>query len=137
MRRHSPRVKMAAWGLMWRVSLGAVLSVSDLATDLVVLNQFWEGGEIMASFFNAQLASFTASILIQLVFVIFQHRKKGVVRILKEWFIVLVGMKAPWDAYEVAMGEARGAKRRTAKTIITRLTNPEASYTSEERRICA
>ncbi|GMH74562.1 hypothetical protein TL16_g06498 [Triparma laevis f. inornata] len=97
-------VKTAAWGLMWRVSLGAVLSVSDLATDLVVLNQFWEGGEIMASFFNAQLASLTASILIQLVFVIFQHRKKGVVRILKEWFIVLVGMKAPWDAYKVAMG---------------------------------
>ena len=33
-------VKAAAWGLMARVVAGAVLSMTDLATDLVVLHQF-------------------------------------------------------------------------------------------------
>ncbi|GMI14746.1 hypothetical protein TrVE_jg7316 [Triparma verrucosa] len=38
-------VKSAAWGLMWRVTTGAVLSITDLVTDLIVLKRFWDGGE--------------------------------------------------------------------------------------------
>ncbi|GMI04520.1 hypothetical protein TrLO_g15472 [Triparma laevis f. longispina] len=34
-------VKTSAWGLMWRVTVGAVLSLTDLATDLLVLWQYW------------------------------------------------------------------------------------------------
>ena len=84
--------------------MGAVLSVSDLATDIVVLKQFWDGGEAKLAFRNASLASLSASIGIQLMVVVLQNRKKGILRILKECLIVLTGFKGPWDAYKVAMG---------------------------------
>ena len=36
--------------------------------------------------------------------VTFQNRKKKMGKLLKEWAIVLLGMKGPWDAYRVAIG---------------------------------
>jgi len=97
-------VKSAAWGLMFRVTAGAVLSVTDLATDLVVLKQFWDGGEEALAFRNASLASLSASIGLQLVMVLLQNRKKGLRRMLNECLIVVTGFKAPWDAYKVSIG---------------------------------
>lgn len=55
-------VKAAPWGLVWRVSLGAMLSVLDLSTDLIVLHQFWIGSEEFKTYRNAQLASLAASV---------------------------------------------------------------------------
>ncbi|GMH94195.1 hypothetical protein TL16_g12834 [Triparma laevis f. inornata] len=97
-------VKSAAWGLLWRVIVGAVLSVTDLATDTVVLKEFWDGGEAMEPFRNAQLASLVTSFAFQLLIVFVQNSKKGVSRVLKETCVVLVGLKSPLDAYRVAMG---------------------------------
>ena len=34
-------VKAAAWGLMWRVSIGAILSLLDLSTDIYVGWEFF------------------------------------------------------------------------------------------------
>ena len=78
--------------------------MSDLATDLIVLKQFWDGGEEQLGFRNAQLASLSVSIGLQLLLVVGQYRKKGLLRILKEFLIVLTGFKAPVDAYKIAMG---------------------------------
>lgn len=97
-------VKTAHWGLMARVIVGAVLSVADMATDLFVLHQFWEGGKSMETFRNYLLASLAAHIFLQMIIVWMQNRKKGALRIMKETFIVVIGMKAPWDAYKVASG---------------------------------
>ncbi|GMH67615.1 hypothetical protein TL16_g04726 [Triparma laevis f. inornata] len=97
-------VKAAAWGLMARVVVGAVLSVADLLTDLVVLHQFGNGGEDFEGYKDAQLASLVTCVAIQLAGVLVQNRKKGVVRILKEMAVVVIGMKAPLDAYRVASG---------------------------------
>ncbi|GMI06345.1 hypothetical protein TrVE_jg7701 [Triparma verrucosa] len=97
-------VKTAAWGLMFRVIVGAFLSVTDLATNLFVLKQFWDGGKAQLAFRNASLASISVCIGLQLLMVVGQNRKKGMLRILKECLIVLTGGKAPLDAYRVAMG---------------------------------
>ncbi|GMH82627.1 hypothetical protein TL16_g09322 [Triparma laevis f. inornata] len=97
-------VKTAAWGVMARVIVGAVLSVADLLTDFVVLQQFWNGGEDLKGYRNAQLASLATSIGFQVVCVTVQNRKKCLWRILKELVIVLTGLKAPVDAYRVASG---------------------------------
>ncbi|GMH94949.1 hypothetical protein TL16_g13041 [Triparma laevis f. inornata] len=91
-------VKSASWGLMARVIVGAVLSVTDLATDLFVLYQFWEGGDETLTFRNAQLISLAASFTIQLIVVAYQNHKMGLARILKEMLIVVTGLKAPYDA---------------------------------------
>ncbi|GMH68630.1 hypothetical protein TL16_g04977 [Triparma laevis f. inornata] len=97
-------VKTAAWGLMARVIVGALLSMTDLSTDMFVLYQFWEGGEKMATYRDAQLASLAASIAIQLGLVFIQNQKKGVLRCTKESLIVLCGLKPALDAFRVAMG---------------------------------
>ena len=100
-------VKAAAWGLLWRTLFGAVVSVSDLATDLVVLKQFFDEGEKMITYRNLSLASIGISICFQLMVVIYQNRKKGIMWCAKEMLIVLTGMKAPWDAYRVASGASK------------------------------
>ena len=78
--------------------------MSDLITDLVVLRQFYLGGLEKKAYYDATLASLVTSILLQLLFVIFQNKKKGILRIAKESMIVLTGFKGPWDAYRVAIG---------------------------------
>ena len=78
--------------------------MSDLITDLVVLRQFYLGGLETKAYFDTTLASLVTSILLQLLFVIFQNKKKGILRIAKESMIVLTGFKGPWDAYRVAIG---------------------------------
>ncbi|GMH65348.1 hypothetical protein TL16_g04176 [Triparma laevis f. inornata] len=78
--------------------------ICDLITDLVVLRQYWEGGEKMLKYRNASLASLTTSIVLQLMVMAMQNRKKGVRRILKKMAYVITGLKAPLDAYRVANG---------------------------------
>ncbi|GMH77977.1 hypothetical protein TL16_g07607 [Triparma laevis f. inornata] len=100
-------VKTAAWGVMSRVMIGAILSVTDLVTDLVVLHQFWSGGDKFSGYRNAQLTSFAVSVLFQLAIVAIQNHKKSFWKILKEVLIVCTGIKAPYDAYKVAMGSEK------------------------------
>ncbi|GMI02548.1 hypothetical protein TrVE_jg10594 [Triparma verrucosa] len=97
-------VKSAAWGLMWRVVVGAVLSMTDMGTDLLVLKQFWEGGENMKTYRDLTLGSLIASFGLQLFISIFQNHKLGVLKIIRESLYVLLGMKAAVDAYRVAIG---------------------------------
>ena len=78
--------------------------MSDLITDLVVLRQFYLGGTEKKAYYDATLASLVTSIFIQLILVIVQNKKKGIVRVAKESMIVLTGFKGPWDAYRVAIG---------------------------------
>ncbi|GMI17500.1 hypothetical protein TrLO_g6041 [Triparma laevis f. longispina] len=105
-------VKTAAWGLLWRVTLGAVLSITDLVTDIMVLKLFSDGGEAMHVFRNLSIFSLTFSLILLLLTVFYQHSNHGPLRIMKETVIVLIGMKAPWDAYKVAMGaeQEKGAQ---------------------------
>lgn len=106
-------VKTAAWGLIWRVTVGAMLSMSDLGTDIVILKQFWEGGKALKTFRDLSLGSLVMSIGLQITIVIpAQYRKMGWRRMLKEMAIVLSGLKPAWDAYKVANGaeQEKGSK---------------------------
>jgi hypothetical protein len=69
-----------------------------------VLRQFYLGGLETKAYFDATLASLVTSMFLQLVLVIFQNKKKGIVRLVKESMIVMAGFKGPWDAYKVAIG---------------------------------
>ncbi|GMH88858.1 hypothetical protein TL16_g11282 [Triparma laevis f. inornata] len=98
-------VKAAAWGLMWRVTVGAILSVTDLATDIMILINFSMNDR--QEYFEAALASIIASFALYLLMVYLQYNQTSWKRILKEVVIVLIGMKAPWDAYKVAKGDEK------------------------------
>jgi hypothetical protein len=98
-------VKTAPWGLAWRVSTGAFLSVLDIVTDInmILLYVSTQGQENLG---YTLLAMFVACIFIQLIVVIGQNWKKKE-RLPGEIFVVLIGMKAPWDAKNVVRGKAQ------------------------------
>ena len=58
----------------------------------------------MKAYFDTTLASLMTSMVCQFLVVIFQNKKKGILRLVKESMIVLTGFKGPWDAYRVAIG---------------------------------
>ena len=68
-----------AWGLKWRVSMGAGLSVMDIISDAYMIYQYLtseEEGQAIFGFIN--LGMVAASLLIQLLIVYGQNHKKGV-----------------------------------------------------------
>ncbi|GMH96227.1 hypothetical protein TrST_g8696 [Triparma strigata] len=97
-------VKTAAWGLMWRVILGTFLSRGDLITDILVLKEFWEGGEEMLTYRNLSIVGLVMSMALQIFVVTFNYRRLGARRVAREIVIVLFGFKPPWDAYKVGLG---------------------------------
>jgi hypothetical protein len=90
------------WGLKLRVTVGAVTSMSDLLTDVYVTYMFWSDGKY--GYFKASMASLTMSIGLQMLGVWFQNRTFGTMRVLREWFPILIGFKPAVDAYRVATG---------------------------------
>ena len=98
-------VKSAAWGLMWRVSVGAILSFLDLTTDIYVGYEFFAQKRYL--FGGLTVGSIGLSMILQVVVVLFQNRKKFLSRIVKECIYVVSGLKAPVDAYKVAMGSEK------------------------------
>ena len=58
----------------------------------------------MLTYRNLSIVSLSCSMLLQLMVAYFQNRNAGSWKVFKECLIVLFGLKAPWDAYRVAMG---------------------------------
>jgi hypothetical protein len=90
------------FGLKARVMTGAVLSMTDLVTDVYVTYMFRRGQKY--GYFKASLASLAVSIGIQMLVVWGQNRKLGMKRVVREWIPILLGYKPAVDAYRVATG---------------------------------
>jgi hypothetical protein len=87
------------------VVFGAVLSMSDLLTDVYVTYKFWsDESDEKYGYFKASLASFVVSIGLQMIAVWAQNRKLGMKRVLREWIPIFLGYKPAVDAYRVATG---------------------------------
>jgi hypothetical protein len=95
------------WGVKARVTVGAITSMADLLTDVYVTYMFWIDGK--EGYFKISLASLLVSCWIQLLAVWIQNRKLGMMRVLKEWFPILLGYKPAIDAYRVATGAKQEA----------------------------
>jgi hypothetical protein len=95
------------WGLKARVTVGAVTSMADLLTDVYVTYMFMVDEK--DNYFKASLASLAASMGIQILLVFGQNRKLGMLRVLLEWFPIIIGFKPAVDAYRVAKGEKQEA----------------------------
>jgi hypothetical protein len=64
---------------------------------------FWSDKKY--GYFKASLASLMVSVGIQMFVVWGQNRKLGMLRVMREWFPVLIGFKPAVDAYRVAKGK--------------------------------
>jgi hypothetical protein len=89
-------------GLKARVMAGALLSMTDLVTDVYVTYKFLSDKKY--GYFEASLASLVASIGLQMLIVWGGNRKLGMKRVVREWIPILLGYKPAVDAYRVATG---------------------------------
>ena len=92
-----------SWGLKMRVSMGAGLSILDLATDIFVIWRYMGEEETKGYGWNL-LGMVVGSIVLQLIVVFGQNRKKPLV-MAKEMLIVLTGMKLAVDCKRVVIGQ--------------------------------
>ena len=93
------KLMVAPWGMRFRVSLGAFLSILDMATDMNTIARFLREGRY--GFAYASLGMIAAAIFFQMVMVYLQGRKRGARRVLTESLIVLSTLKPAVDAYRV------------------------------------
>ena len=93
----------APWGLKFRVLFGATISVADVVTDIYAINMFWRTGR--SSYAIANLAMVLCAMLMQVLLMFIQYRRRGPLVILRESLIVLSNMKPAVDAYRICSGK--------------------------------
>jgi len=84
----------APWGLMWRVCTGAILSLLDIVTDVVVIVGYM-GKEETRGYGYILLMMLVGSMVLQLVVVFGQNRKKPPAMV-KKMLVVITGLKPAW-----------------------------------------
>ena len=91
-----------SWGLKMRVTMGAGLSILDMATDIFVIVRYM-GKEETKGYGWSLLWMIVSSMMLQLLLVFVQNKGKLWV-MAKELLIVLTLMKPAVDAFRVASG---------------------------------
>lgn len=81
------------------------MSLLDLTTDIYVGYEFLIRKRFL--FGGLTVGSVGLSMVLQMIVVLFQNRRFEAPRILLECFFVVTGLKAPVDAYKVAIGSEK------------------------------
>jgi len=89
-------------GLAKRVTLGALLSIMDMITDVGVINKYRASGKTSQA--NSLIAMIGSSIAAQLLFTYGFNIKKSKWVILREMGFIVTFLKPAVDAYRVATG---------------------------------
>ena len=95
----------AGWGLKMRLYSGAFLSVMDMISDIMMINQFFEEGKDSSA--KMILVSIAVNLAVQVVMVIIQNHKKSAWAILFEILLVVLCVKPVVDAARVAGGQEK------------------------------
>jgi hypothetical protein len=98
------KLSKAPWGLGLRVSLGALLSMVDVGTDIYAINTFYEQKHYGLA--KAMIGAVSFSIALQTAFGISIHYKKGYCFLVKDFLITISGLKPAFDAYHMTVGTA-------------------------------
>ena len=88
------------YGMLMRVSSGAALSILDAGTDLYIISKYYSEG--LSGQADALLAMITINMIIQLVLVHVQYKKKSLSARLKEMIITLLFLRPAVDAFRVS-----------------------------------
>ena len=90
------------WGVRARVIFGALLSISDMITDVFMIVQFFNTGNDSAA--RATIFMISLNMLLQQILVIVQNGRKGKATTLGEMMLVFSCLKPGFDAYRVLKG---------------------------------
>ena len=88
------------FGMVFRVSVGALLSTVDAATDIFVISTYYNDG--LHGKANAMLAMITSNMVIQLLLVLAQYKKKSWRVKATEMLISLFFLRPAVDAFRVS-----------------------------------
>ena len=94
-------LKDSIYGTAYRVSVGAILSTIDAATDIYVITTYYESNALVGQA-NAMIAMISTNLAVQLLIVWLQSRKKNLTTKLKEALITLLFLRPTVDAYRVS-----------------------------------
>ena len=89
------------YGMVWRVSVGAALSMLDAATDIYIISKYYNT-EGLRGQANAMLAMIATNMGIQILVVLSQYKKKSRKVKVKEVLICLFFLRPAVDAYRVS-----------------------------------
>ncbi len=99
------RMRGSPFGLKMRVGVGAVVSIADTVSDVLMVVSFFSAGQIGAAY--GTIAMVGLNMMLQIAVTLFQTKRRGWVAVAYEVGIVLCFLKAPVDAYRVASGHKR------------------------------
>ena len=97
------RMRSSPFGLKMRVGVGAVVSIADTVSDLIMVVSFLSAGQNGAAY--GTIAMVGLSMVLQCALAVFQSIHRGWFAVAYEVGIVLCLLKAPVDAYRVASGQ--------------------------------
>ncbi len=101
------RMVAAPFGLKLRLAIGVVLSMGDMASDILNLVTMFGAGQSVGAY--ALLAMILTTLALQIATVVIQNAHRGPVAVFKEVLLVLSLCKAGVDALRVARGEGHVA----------------------------
>ena len=113
-------------GIAYRVSIGAALSMIDAATDIYIIATYYRSGDLALQA-NAMLAMILTNLVIQILVVLAQHKRKNTMTKVKEALICLLFLRPAVDAYRV------GLNTEDNETTISRLSEVSERAHGEER----
>ena len=103
------------YGMVLRVATGAALSSIDGVTDIYVINTYYNTDGLHGQA-NAMLAMLSTNIIIQLLFVLVQYKKKNWKVKVREALICLFFLRPAIDAYRVS------TNHEDEETVLSQLT---------------
>jgi hypothetical protein len=98
-------MRSSPFGLKMRVGVGAVVSIADMVSDVIMVVSFLSAGQISAAY--GTIAMVGLNMLLQMVVAVYQNQHRGWLAVAYEVGIVLCFLKAPVDAYRVTSGQKR------------------------------
>jgi len=89
------------YGMLYRVTVGAVLSTVDAATDIYVISTYYKSEELVGQA-NTLLAMLSLNMISQLIVLYVQYKRKSWSVIGKEALITMLFLRPAVDAYRVS-----------------------------------
>ena len=94
-------LRASIYGTIYRVSVGALLSTIDAATDIYVISTYYQSDELVGQA-HALLAMLTTNFVFQILIVLAIYEKKNWGVKLKEVIVCLLFLRPALDAYRVS-----------------------------------
>ena len=97
----SNTLRDSIYDMVYRVTVGAILSITDGVTDLYVISTYYQSDELVSQG-NVLLTMLSINMLIQLVLVMVAYARKSLGVKLREILITLSFLRPTVDAYRIS-----------------------------------